>query len=118
MVAILSQPKAEIPFTTDNLRWATGFLEGEGSFGVYRYSRKDRPSQKTYYNVTAGQKELEPLLRLKQIFGGAISRRNRNRDFYYTWRVTGPRGRGVAMTLYSLMCERRKTQIRKMLERA
>jgi hypothetical protein len=46
--------------------WAAGFLDGEGSIGVYR-------SHSTYsLTVYAGQKVREPLDKLSEMFGGNV----------------------------------------------
>jgi hypothetical protein len=99
---------------TNQLYWAAGFLEGEGTFGVYQYPHSKRGVQ---YAVAAEQVQREPLERLLKIFGGSINngstRSGRNRIF--RWRCSGERARGIAMTLYTLLSPRRQGQVQKML---
>jgi hypothetical protein len=86
-----------------DLHWAAGFLEGEGWFG----------GATSPLTITACQKQLEPLERLKRIFGGALYLK-RGKHFDYAlndWRVSGPRAAGLMMTLWPLMSPRRRGQI-------
>jgi hypothetical protein len=87
-------PTASTSPTLRDIAWAAGFMEGEGSF--------------TVRNVSAPQKETEPLTKLVKWFGGRISR---NAKGIYTWRISGARARGVALTLYPLLSKRRQQQI-------
>lgn len=89
-----------------NIHWAAGFIEGEGSFCI----RKKKSGN--YSQVSASQKQKEPLERLQKIFGGAIYT---EKTTMYRWQTNGSLARGIAMTLYSLMSPRRKEQIKKML---
>lgn len=60
--------------------WAAGFLEGEGSFSIM--SGTDLRAR-----ITAGQKIIEPLQKLLEIFGGRIyTLKNRT---YNTWMLRG-----------------------------
>ena len=91
--------------TTKELFWAAGFLEGEGSFLPNGQSGM----------VQACQVEREPLERLQRLFGGRLSARKASNDKhspYFEWGVSGPRARGLMMTMYSLMSGRRQRQIR------
>lgn len=90
--------------TVRDLEWAAGFIEGEGSFPNMKHPR-----------VCVTQKNLEPLQRLVRLFGGRIYS-VKNRD-WAIWQISGPRARGVMMTLYSLMSKRRRGQIRLMLQK-
>lgn len=97
--------------TSRDLEWAAGFLEGEGSF-LYNHNRKTlsngRKKDTGTQEVSATQVHTsEPLNKLQALFGGTV----RGED----WRVTGPRARGVMMTLYPLVSSRRKEQIRRAL---
>lgn len=91
-------PKATVSPSARDLEWAAGFLEGEGSF------IKAAGTQR----VSAFQNSLEPLLKLKSFFGGTISPQRVGNQ----WQIAGARARGVMMTLFSLLSERRKVQIR------
>jgi len=85
-----------------DLAWAAAFLEGEGTFG---YSG-NRVTQ-----VEATQLNPEPLLILQALLGGRIGP---NRQ-YARWYVAGERARGIMLTLYLFMSQRRKLQIRNAL---
>lgn len=97
----LTEKAARSP-TAKDLAWAAGFLEGEGNFRFNRGSPQ----------VRASQKEREPLDRLLEIFGGRILRDKHPQGPYWFWSASGSRGRGIMMTLYSLMSLRRQQQIR------
>jgi hypothetical protein len=93
--------------TTRDLEWAAGFLEGEGSFTAGRI--EDSACEV----VTAVQINTEPLGKLKELFGGAISLHERpNQKDFFQWRVSGARARGVMMTLYVLVSEKRQSRSR------
>lgn len=94
--------------TVSDLHWAAGFLEGEGSF---------RPNGGST-DVQASQVNIEPLMKLQRLFGGSIKKRQGqkiNYSDFYLWFTSGPRSRGVMMTLYILMSKRRQAQIDKAL---
>lgn len=92
-----------------DLGWAAGFLEGEGSFVVCgRYGGTDRGIV-----LRAGQNEIEPLEKLKRLFGGHISQ---GADRHYSWGLTGHKAFGLAMTLWTLMGQRRRGQIEACIE--
>lgn len=95
----------------NDLYWAAGFLEGEGSFA----------SSRTCPYVEASQVELEPLEKLLELFGGNIYYIDRatqkhnspNWNNYYRWSIYGKKAVGVMLTLYSLMHSKRQGQIYK-----
>lgn len=94
------------------LFWAAGFMEGEGSFIQSR----------THYGIrcSAGQVNKEPLERLQKIFGGSIclehrAYKNIGCDIWI-WRLGGGPSAAVMMTLYSLMSEKRRGQIKVCLD--
>jgi hypothetical protein len=96
--------KATHKVSIRDLEWAAGFLEGEGCF------RQGR--------VMAPQVQIEPLKRLLKMFGGSITGPRRplpRNKGTYLWRVSGARGRGVSLTLFSLMSSLRQKQIVKSL---
>lgn len=64
--------------------------------------------------VAAAQNNPEPLARLLSLFGGGVTNHMKGGKAKI-WYAYGPRARGVMMTLYSLMSERRKAQICKAL---
>jgi len=103
--------------TPNELHWAAGFLEGEGTFGFRGATAAIHAAQTD---------NLVPLGRLLALFGGSItthrqgsSRRRglRARDGEM-WTVRGSRARGVMMTLYSILSPRRQQQICKALKQS
>lgn len=97
------KPATQTPTTAD-LAWAAGFLEGEGSF-LYQGTAV----------VKTCQKQKQPLHKLKSLFGGNIWVDHKNQGRSSEWSVHGKRARGVALTLYGLLSDRRQWQVRKML---
>lgn len=100
-------PKAKVKPTPGDIAWAAGFIEGEGHF---------RPRSQ----VTAVQVDTEPLYKMQALFGGSITvhtRQGNPRGWQasWTWRTSGARARGVALTLYPLLSARRQAQVRGML---
>ena len=83
-----------------DLYWAAGFMDGEACFNNNR--------------IKVAQKDRESLDRLKHWFGGNISQGNgkANPDIF-VWSVSGARARGVMLTLFSMLSQRRRLQIRK-----
>ena len=103
-------PKASAHPTIRDIAWAAGFIEGEGHF-------------RSRSQVTAVQVDVEPLNRLVALFGGSIVPHTRAGNKHgwqasWTWRASGARARGIALTLYPLLSARRQTQIRGMLTHA
>src|SRR6266542_3107809 len=89
-------PRATAHPTSIDLGWAAGFLEGEGSFSSNQHKSPW---------VEASQVNRSPLLKLKRLFGGRIRRCRNDRAFangrkIWRWQVSGPRARGVMLTLY------------------
>lgn len=107
--------KAAVQPTLRDLAWAAGFLEGEGSFSRTGRADGTGPSGE---RVTASQNNREPLDRLAALFGGqprfVPNRKNplSKQPGIWRWEITGPRARGVAMTIYSLLSLQRRAQIR------
>jgi hypothetical protein len=100
-------PGASCRPTVADLHWAAGFLEGEGCF--YRFRRPGAVS----IGVGATQVDTEPLEKLQRLFGGRITKKSmtaRNRQQPHAWTVYGARAWGVALTLYTLLSNRRKAQ--------
>lgn len=99
--------------TTRELEWAAGFLEGEGHFGG-SLVRGKYPTQL----VSAAQVNSEPLAKLRSFLGGRITfteKRKPNQSDFFTWTVNGVRARGVMLTLYPLLSEKRQKQIEEAL---
>ena len=104
-------PKATAHPKVRDIAWAAGFLEGEGAFYAERTGCE---------RVQARQVQLQPLLRIQELFGGSLQlRKNNRRGFGLTtaqpineWRCSGSRARGIMMTLYPLLSPQRQQQIR------
>lgn len=97
----------------NDLHWAAGFLEGEGSFGAC-----GGPSgQAGQIRITCHQTIMEPLERLRVIFGGHVMGPHRGpRRPIYLWSLQYRAAVGAMMTLYPLMSDKRKTQIKTALD--
>lgn len=107
-----SVPNATRDATLVDIAWAAGFLEGEGHF---RRSFGSRDHYGTEY-VAAAQVNLEPLLRLQELFGGSISTKNRTKwglGYIYQWQVSGHRARVVMKAVAPHLSLRRSEQVRK-----
>lgn len=98
-----------------DLAWAAGFLEGEGSFSFGSRRDKGHPWSGSP-NVSACQKQREPLDRLHKMFGGntpALYHKRgplKNKDVWH-WRVYGERAIGIMYVMYLCMSPRRRHQI-------
>lgn len=84
-----------------DLYWAAGFLEGEGCF-----------TSSSAITLSASQIEVEPLDRLRLIFGGKIIlvKKENKRDIH-VWYLSVGKSIEVMMTVYTIMSPRRKQQI-------
>ncbi len=91
---------------TKELYWSAGFLEGEGSV-----------SYNTTVRMTACQVQLEPLSRLRGLFGGAICLSKMRDSKIFAWALQGINAAGLLMTIYPLMSPRRKLQFLHVLAR-
>lgn len=99
-------PISTISPTVRDLAWAAGFIDGEGSF-LWNGSSE---------MISVPQKDKELLVKLQTLFGGGLTARPTKYGYRMNvWQVYGARARGVAMTLYSFMSDRRKAQIGQML---
>lgn len=81
--------------------WAAGFLEGEGHFRLRQYGQHTTPA------VTATQKDLQPLRRLKRLFGGHIYVRDVS-----VWIAYGHLARRVMRTVRPWLSRRRRQQMK------
>jgi hypothetical protein len=100
-------PRATQKPTVKDIYWAAGFYEGEG-FAT---------DTKTSQQISAVQVNKEPLERLQKHFGGTVRLQNRyaytrpNSKPIWRWRICGPRARGFAMTIFTLLSKRRQEQL-------
>ena len=92
--------------TRENIAWAAGIFEGEGSFAHSGLRR---------IRATVSQKDEWILLRLQQFFGGAIAlvHRNDGKPNYFTWTVTGSSARWFIASIESWLSPRRRAQLEK-----
>lgn len=106
--------KATVSPTVNDLHWAAGFLEGEGSVSFAGLGKR-----KWSQHIDAHQVNPEPLVKLWQLFGGSLRPVNSKNPLSIRticrWTVSGGRARGVMMTLYSLFSTLWQEKIRKML---
>ena len=89
----------------NDIHWAAGFVEGEAAIT----KRKDYPGQP---RLMINQKDIEPLQKCRDLFGGALKQYKYEHGDYWVWTLTGPRARGFLFTVYSLLSMRRKQQIK------
>src|SRR5689334_7242112 len=96
--------------TRDDLMWAVGFLEGEGSFSTIGRGA----------SVSAPQVELWPLQKLQQIFGGKLYVKRQSEGsarLCNIWVEHGARAVGIMMTLWSFLSPKRQAQVETALKR-
>lgn len=115
MPAFIANPKMEISHSEEirtgsreiQLAWTAGFLEGEGSFMLWREVAR----------ISASQAERQSLELLQHLYGGSVSphAQKRNNRFgkgeFWTWTLVGRRAADLAIALRPLMSERRQAQI-------
>lgn len=98
--------------STKDLYWCCAFIDGEGWIS----SR----GGDTTPTVGASQNARELLDRLSGFLGGNVKLHNQKYKGQikpiHTWRVYGARAVGVMMTIYSIMSEKRKFEIREALK--
>lgn len=90
--------------TSQDIAWAAGFLEGEGSF-----TRRG-----TTIFIVASQVESAPVEKLARLFGGVIRvyrHRNPKHSPFHRWHVQSATARGLMMSIYGLMSPKRRRQI-------
>src|SRR5579864_4435129 len=91
--------------TLKDIYWLAGFYDGEGCCYATRRNEHSR-----CIRFTISQKDPEKLHWCKARFGGSIHYAKCT-DSYF-WDATGPRARGLVMTIYPLVSHRRQGQIR------
>jgi len=95
-------PAPTLRATTQDLVWAAGIYEGEGSC---RYGTGSEAA-------CVSQKDDWLLLRLQALFGGTITRSN---SACGLWQIYGARARGFLQSIYGLLSPRRQDQVRRAL---
>lgn len=101
--------------TVKDIYWAAGVWEGEGSV-----QSKGRSNT---VGVTVSQKDRELCDKMAELFGGNVGKYH-NKDNvhrkggdYFVWTVSGARGAGFLMTIYPLLTQRRKVQVKAALDK-
>lgn len=104
-----------------DLAWAAGFIDGEGSIFITRVdpSPKNRQATPNFIpNISAVNNETNPLLKLKDMFGGYITPKPQHKfNGYdcqggYMWRVAGAKAVRVTQLIEPyLVIKRRKAQL-------
>lgn len=102
-------PRATKVFNSLDVAWAAGFLEGEGSFVT---------NGRRGCTTTASQINQEPLLRLQEIFGGAVvPHKTPKGKPNYRWRTHGMRAAAIARLIFPHLSEKRKSQAERIISR-
>ena len=94
--------------TWAKISWAAGFFEGDGTL-----------NQKTH-TISVAQAHIEPLLRLRNIFGGSIRKRPldpRNPNgFMYDWYINNEQAKTFIHCIFSLLSPQRQKQVQKVIQ--
>jgi hypothetical protein len=89
-----------------DIAWAAGLYEGEGSCSRSGSGRRSWAGM----TVRVSQKDVECLLRLRDLFGGRVGREHAGA---HNWSLCGARARGFILTIYAFLTMRRKAQVRR-----
>lgn len=84
----------ESHFVSTRLAWAAGFLDGEGCIQISKAPprlKSGNISPRYMLILSAKNTKLEPILRLKSLFGGRITPKQEkgNKKLIYLWEITG-----------------------------
>lgn len=95
---------------SEELAWAAGFIDGEGSFGVQR-----NPGRKKLLYLQASQCDRRVLDRLQSALGlgkvyGPYQGRRKGHNSYYYFRLTGPNTHEAARKIWPWLSEVKKEQ--------
>lgn len=96
-----------------DIYWLAGFLEGEGSFNIYRHSN----GTSKVFRITASSTDADTIDKVSKIihgFGKFTSYHNgdSSRKRVYQYSLVGNLAIQWMMTLYPLMSTRRRSQIK------
>jgi len=82
--------------------WAAGFIDGEGSIGMYYLTYKNRGKKYRRIAIQVTQTRLLPLEKLQELFGGTITeifpKGGKQRTWYW-----GVRGVDIVTMVYKLL---------------
>lgn len=93
--------------------WLSGLLEGEGYFMV-----KEDSSRRSKYMIAVRMTDKDVVQKVARLFDCAVQfKRRQDRKYKDIWcaEVYGDKAIAWAMTIYSLMGERRRIRIREMI---
>lgn len=93
--------------TVNDLHWAAGLYEGEGTCG-----RPRGKGTSVFVNVT--QKDPAILLQLARFFGGRVYGpiATNGRFYLHRWQLTGKRAHGFLLTMFPMLSPQRRAQVR------
>jgi|SRR2546427_4668587 len=95
--------------TTQDICWAAGIYEGEGTCCHRASTGAD--------NCSVTQKDAWLPNKLRDLFGGKVYYiQPKSGDNHYRWMVWGARARGFLLTTYKFLSPRRQAQIRQLLQ--
>jgi hypothetical protein len=77
--------------TEQDVIWAAGFVDGEGSVTIVSRRSNQGPRRTYLLRLTVGQRIRPPLLRLHGLFGGNVSEHALGNSGCYVWTANGHR---------------------------
>jgi hypothetical protein len=89
-----------------DIAWAAGIYEGEGWCSSPR---------RTDFQMAVCQKDRWLCAKMRALFGGSVHPKHGYNAWW--WRLSGPRARGFAYTIFTFLSPRRRAQIRKAVYR-
>jgi len=101
----------------EEIIWLAGWLEGEGSFQCTHELKADKMSVFKRFRITASSTDRDVAYKVFHLLNGRIYRNDSNK-IRYGWKVkwivevNGKHAIGWMMTIYGLMGERRKAEIK------
>jgi hypothetical protein len=98
--------------TLNDLHWAAGVYEGEGTC-----QRPRGKGASVYVHVT--QKDPDILVRLVTLFGGRVHgpTKTNGRFYLHRWQLCGARAHGFLLSVFSMLSPWRRDQVRRALGR-
>lgn len=65
-------------FLDTDYAWAAGFLDGEGCFTLLKHGSSSTHYSQRALHISASQADIQPLIKLREMFGGRVGRRSRD----------------------------------------